>query len=327
MKYLTTSFSIGLDINAIPSSTRQVNGMATKTRSVLESLGCTAYFRATDLKGTGPVLVEPLFFKPHMHLDEDRSPVAARIDALRAYEGRKILLCSEMEVLRWSGSHRENILEMMDLVLASCEYQRSLMEACGVKVDGVVYEPVNEDLFYPVEKENMVVAVGSTNHVKNIEAIIKVFEGLEGGPYKRVFIGSPIVWGSMAGLRYDPTFEWMMDRYYRLQELSDEFYHASPATLVSYMLSKARYYLNFAYHEVCCRTAMEALLSGTGVLAGMHPVFKEYPVVASGLMPDACVDLILEERPGEPVGARKWALENVSYSAFSKSVKRLINEN
>lgn len=108
----------------------------------------------------------------------------------------------------------------MDIVFSSCNYQAKLLESIGISVDKVVYEPVNEHLFYPAnEKKNWVVAVSSTIHVKNIGAI-------------------------------------------------------------------------FAYHETCCRTAMESLLSGVDILAGKHPIFSEYPCVASGLTPSECVETL-----------------------------------
>lgn len=69
---------------------------------------------------------------------------------------------------------------------------------------------------------------------------------------------------------------------------------------------------------------MEAMLSGVGIFAGDHPLFDEYPCVASGLTPEKCVEL-LKASPSVDVDAlRKWALANVSYAAFRGNVEGAI---
>ncbi|MDE0425538.1 MAG: hypothetical protein OXN25_11765 [Candidatus Poribacteria bacterium] len=66
---------------------------------------------------------------------------------------------------------------------------------------------------------------------------------------------------------------------------------------------------------------MEALLSGVGILAGQHPLFEEYPCVANGLTPEACVELLKSAPEVDVAATRQWALKNVSYPAFRSAIE------
>lgn len=313
--YLTLPFTENFQAKTVPSFRRQVNGMSTKTNAVKYALGCEVLSDVNQLEtlNVGDIFVEPLFFK-----EQTEEEFETCIAILKAWPGRKVLLCSEMEVLRWSGEKASKITESVDEIYASCWYQKNLMEMIGIHAQKVVYEPVNAHLFFPAQKSESVIAIGSPTLVKNVDALIKIFAGLEGSGLQRIYIGGPIVWGQLTGMKNESAFDYIMKKHEALKAVSDVYYGPSSQTFIAYMLSKAKYYLNFAYHETCCRTAMEALLSGTGILAGKHPLFSEYPCVAHGLSPDACIELI-ETIPEVPE-TRQWALENVSYSAFHRNV-------
>ena len=320
MLYLTVPFSLNFSAHTTPSYTRQVNGMSTKTNAVKHALNCEVIsdVHVLETLTIDDLLIEPLIFKNY-RTDED---FANCIDILENWKGRKVLLCSEMEPFRWTGKRAWQILETVDTVLASCRYQAKLLEAINVPVEKIVYEPVNEKLFYPARKEDWVVAVGAPTHVKNVDALIEVFRGLEGTPLKRVYIGGPIVWGNVTSMKHETGFDNIMQKYEVLKAVSDIHYPPSAQTKVAYILSKAKYYLNFAYHETCCRTAMEAMLSGVGILAGEHPLFEEYPCVAKGLSASECVDILKEQPPVGVNPVRAWALENVSYTAFREAIRK-----
>ena len=105
--------------------------------------------------------------------------------------------------------------------------------------------------------------------MKNADAIVETFEGLADTPdLTKIFIGSPIVWGNITFMKRERNFVKTQENLEKIKQVCDVYYTASSPVFVAYMLSQAKYYLNFAYHETCCRTAMEALLSGTGILAG-----------------------------------------------------------
>lgn len=330
MYYLTTPFSVGFNQNMLPSYAQQVNGMSTKTNAVKHALNCEVISHVEQFASLPPddLLIEPLWFKPHSDAvaENDTDTFEKRLKALQAYAGNKYLLCSEFTPLRWFGKYVQQIVNTVKAVFASCEFQRQLLNAIEIDAESVVYEPVNEHLFYPAEKQDWVVAIGSPTHVKNVEAIIEIFEGLQDSGLKRIFIGSPIVWGRVTGMKNETSFNKTMRSYEQLKAVCDEHYTASPPIFVAYILSQAQYYLNFAYHETCCRTAMEAMLCGTSIIAGKHPLWEEYPCLANGLEPNEAVKLLNNEakpiRDAEEV--RNWALKNVSYAAFRQNIEGLL---
>lgn len=315
--YLTLPFTEGFQANTAPSFRRQVNGMSTKTNAVKHALGCQVVSDMTTLQSldVDNIFMEPLFFK-----EQTEAEFETCLDILKGWQVRKVLLCSEMEPLRWSGEKASRILQTVDEVYASCWYQKNLLAAIDINAKKVVYEPVNEKLFFPGIKEDWVVAIGSPTQVKNVEALIEIFSGLKGTGLKRIYIGGAIVWGQITGMKNESTFDDIMKKHEALKAVSDVYYPPSPQTRIAYVLSQAKYYINFAYHETCCRTAMEAMLSGVGILAGKHPIFGEYPCIASGLSPDACIEHLKASPEVDVKQTRHWALENVSYSSFYKNV-------
>ena len=315
--YLTLSFAENFQANTAPSFRCQVNGMSTKTNAVKHALGCEVLSDIKQLENLdiGDIFIEPLFFK-----EQTDAEFEACTDILKDWQARKVLLCSEMEPLRWVGEKASRIVETVDAVYASCWFQKNLMDVIDINAADVVYEPVNEHLFFPGVKQDWVVAIGSPTQVKNVDALIKIFSGLEGTGLKRIYIGGPIVWGKITGMKNESAFDYIMKKHEALKAVSDVYYPPSPQTRIAYVLSQAKYYLNFAYHETCCRTAMEAMLSGVGILAGKHPLFREYPCVASGLSPDECIEQLKTLPEVSVEQTRQWALENVSYSAFHRNV-------
>lgn len=66
--------------------------------------------------------------------------------------GRKYLICSEMEILRWRGSLRNRMIDAVKAIFTTCDYQETLLK----KTFGVgsvrLPEPINPYLYYPCEK-------------------------------------------------------------------------------------------------------------------------------------------------------------------------------
>ena len=340
MLYYTSPDFVGYQPNFPPVSSHPSGGMSTKTTSVRNALSCEV---VTDLNVLPEdarhqdLIVEPLAIKAPRNVPEEleqggdweklRSIERGRIETLMNYPGRKILLCSEMEVFRWTGVMRASVLEAVNHeVYASCHYQKHLLEAIGIQSE-VIYEPVHEYLYYPsIKNAKRVVAIGAVKHIKNIEMVIAVFESLKDSDYETVYIGDPGNWSgkvyNKSETAYDPEL------YHQLIEVCDKHYPSSAGTFVARMLSESAFYLNFAYHEVCCRTGMEALLSGCGIIGGEHPIWQEYPSLATvreasevlPILENATIDTAwMQEK-------RKWGVENFSYPVFREKIKDAFNK-
>lgn len=335
MQLYTSPDFVGYHPNFPVVGSHPTGGMSTKTAAVEIALNCET---VTDLKTlpkatvSNDLIVEPLAIKAPRSVPEEleqggdwqklRDIERGRIAEVAAYPGRKILLCSEMEILRWSGEMRMQVLKAVkNKVFASCHYQQALMSAVGIQSD-VIYEPINEYLYYPgLKKQRQVVAIGSVKHIKNIKMIIEVFRKLEGTDFHRVYIGSPNVWGGKVHRQRESELD--MELYDALLDVCDEHHDASPGTFVARVLAESEFYLNFAYHEVCCRTAMEALMAGCGVIGGPHLLWKEYPVLAHIESAEACL-AALEKHTGDEniVGeTREWAVKNFGFTRFQKQIQ------
>ena len=340
MQLYTSPDFVGYYPNYPVTGSHPTGGMSTKMAAVEIALGCQT---VTDLKTLpedtmrADLIVEPLAIKAPRNVPKElaqggdweklRGIERGRIAEVAAYRGRKVLLCSEMEILRWPGQMRTDVVEAVEeKVFASCYYQQALMNAVGIQSD-VIYEPINEYLYYPgVKKPRQVVAIGSVKSIKNIEMIIEVFRHLEGTDFHRVYVGSPNVWGGKVHRQRESERD--MALYEELLDVCDEHHDAAPGTFVARMLSESEFYLNFAYHEVCCRTAMEALMAGCGVIGGSHPLWKEYPVLAQVESAEACLTALEKHAGDESIVSdmREWAVKNFGFARFQKQIQEVFGE-
>ena len=337
MQLYTSPDFVGYHPNFPVTGSHPTGGMSTKMASIEIALGCEIFTDLTETAGPADdLIVEPLAIKAPRNVPEEleqggdwkklREIERSRIAQVKEYPGRKILLCSEMEVLRWHGEMQEAAIEAVyGKVFASSRYQRSLLNAVGIQSD-VIYEPINEYLYYPgVKRQKQVTAIGSVKHIKNIEMVIDVFRALEGLGYHRVYVGSPNAWAGKVYRKQEAAYDAHL--YEALLTVCDEHYEASPGTVVARILSESEFYINFAYHEVCCRTAMEALMAGCGVIGGMHPLWEEYPVLAQVENAAQCV-AVLDEHAGnvDAQKTREWAVKNFGFDRFEKQIKRVFDE-
>ena len=88
-------------------------------------------------------------------------------------------------------------------------------------------------------------------------------------------------------------------------------------TKVARILSESEYYANFAYHEVGCRSVLEALMCGCGVLWGLHPLGKELPVMCMAATAEEAV-AALKDAKVDVDALRSFALANYSYAHVKK---------
>lgn len=337
MLLYTSPDFIGYHPNFPVTSSHPTGGMSTKMSSVSVALDCdivTSLAELSDDEKQSNLIVEPLGVKAPRNTPKElelggdyqalRSIEMRRIHAINEYPGKKILLCSEMELLRWPNYIRQEMLYAInDKVFASCEYQQSLFKTINVESE-VIYEPVNEYLYSPHTKiPNQVVAIGSPKYIKNTRFIIDVFRELQGTKFKTVYVGSPVGWAGKVNRKAEVEYDFSLHN--ELVEVCDVHYDASPGTFVAKILAQSEFYLNFAYHEVCCRTAMEALLAGCKVIGGKHPLWEEYPVLGQADSVDECIE-ILESSDPEAESNREWAVEQFGFERFVSQIKEEFNE-
>ena len=292
--------------------------------------------RIDDAKGD--LLIESFAVKPR---EDDRNQLAEQgwsADGWRAIEdryadeileyqrGRKFLICSEMEVMRWRGELREKVLSTMTRVFTTCDYQENLLKTVGIESKRIP-EPINEHLFYPgIKKPKQIVAIGSANSVENTRMLIDFYQALEGKDYHRVYIGVPLIWGYVNP--HENQFRQNLELYDELKSVCDTFYEPSPMTRVARVLSESEFYANFAYREVSCRPAIKALMCGTGILWGRHPLGDELPVLCETSTVEEAVEA-LERNTGrvDVQALRDHALSHYSFASVKKRLEAYLRAN
>ena len=327
--YSSPEFFGNYHVNFPVTASHPTSGMRTRMSALHYALQLPVI---TDIsEAEGDLLVEPFAVKPR---EDDRRALAAKgwpqeewyaleeqyTQQLCNYDrGRKFLICSEMEVLRWRDALREKVLSTMEDVFTTCNYQQNLVKAVGIQSKRLA-EPVSEFMFYPgMKKTKQIVASGAANHVKNTKMLIDFYRALEGKGYHRVYIGGPIIWGYINSR--EKQFRYNMDLYHELKTVCDEFHEGAAGTLLARIFSESEFYANFAYHEVGCRSVLEALMSGCGILWGLHPLGEELPVLCMAETVNAAVSA-LKEHTGK-VNVQKMRDHTLKYHSFASIKKQL----
>ena len=321
-------------VNFPVTASHPTNGMRKRMSALHYALGLEVI---TDIKeAAGDLLIEPSALKPR---EADRKELAEKgwppgewqaLEYLYAQQvcnysgGKKYLICSGMEALRWRGTLRKKVLSTLSGVFTTCDYQENLLKGVGIGSRRLT-EPINEFLFYPgLKNQKQIVATGNASHVKNTEMLIAFYSALEGKGYHRVYIGDPLVWGYVD--RVDKYVQYNMELYHELKRVCDEFHEAVPGTKVARIFSESEFYVNFAYQEVGCRTALEALMCGCGIIWGEHLLGKELPVLCQASTVEAAIDA-LESNTGKIniKRLRNHALKHYAYASVRKQMKRYFN--
>lgn len=333
--YSSPEFYGNYHVNFPVTRTHASNRMRKRMSALHYALGLEVI---TDIKeAAGDLLIEPSALRPR---EADRKELAEKgwplgewqaLEYLYAQQvcnysgGKKYLICSGMEALRWRGNLRKKVLSTLSGVFTTCNYQENLLKGVGIGSRRLT-EPINEFLFYPgLKNRKQIVATGNASHVKNTEMLIAFYSALESKGYHRVYIGDPLVWRYVD--RADKYFQYNMELYDALKTVCDEFHEAVPGTKVARIFSESEFYVNFAYQEVGCRTALEALMCGCGIIWGQHPLGKELPVLCQASTAEEAIDALESNTDKINIKQlRKHALKHYSYASVRKQVKRYFDE-
>lgn len=335
--YSSSEFYGDYHANFPVTRSHMTNGMRTRLASLRYAL---QYPVITDIKdGVGALLIEPFVIKirPEQREQMYREGWEKAKELEERYiqevcdynKGPKYMLCTEMQIFRMLGNVRNRILEGMSGVFSPCVYHQKLLRTINID-SKVVFEPVNEYLFYPNEKkQKQILAVGSATHVKNTESLIAFYRALEGKGYHRIFIGGPIVWGRREDtLHAYHTYRYNMELYRELETVCDEFHPPLSHTKIAMIMAASEYYVNFAYHEVACLTSVEALMSGCGIIWGEHPLGKEMPVVCMTTDIGEAINAVEATTGNVDVAAiRDHALKKHSFLSVKKQMEGYLYAN
>ena len=303
----------------LPSQQGGGGGIHVKTWFVSEALSRTHGVRLitnTSEIENNVVLIEPLRFR--LGVPEYEEDVPALLKGLTETKAKKILFCTEKTILTFSPSLRNSLLSCVDVVTASCEYQKALMKYIGITPKCIVRDPISDIYLSPIafdHKETQLVASGQISWYKNTIQCIEVFKRLA-GVIKRVYIGSKGLWAT------DNNDEHSAQLEDEMASNSDEVIKEVPMHDLARLFFTSRFGLWVAQHDTTATAVMGKLMSGMLVTSARHGYATELPVAAvSGV--DAQVSTIrdLMSRSDDELVARSrsvvdWCRNNVSYTVF-----------
>ena len=267
------------------------------------------------------LLIEPLYFRMSEAFETENG--IKDLDALRAHPATKILYCSEMEVFRWTGRFRKELLKICDAVTCNSDYQASLFEALNITDTYRLIDPIPADKFLPLPKRLQVVAMGRISEIKGSPFIAALFKRLGPTPIETVFVGGAGLWGEAS--KTDLALE------KEIREYTDVFHQNILSQFVPKAIGAAAFFVGNGIHDVFSSSHAEALMSGCISISGKHPIYAERPGFGSKTV-DGAVETLqtltkgFQKLPDPQLGqaAREWAVQNVSFDRFTSQLTALL---
>ena len=292
-------------------------GMSTKLLSVMNVLSqryLVNVVESFDAVSSGILVIEPL--TPRMlNLDID-----VWLQELRAVNAKKVLYCSEMEVVRWSPNTLLEVLDCVDVVTANTAYQKQIIWALS---KGECYplrlcDPIDDTLFRPGQvKAPRVFSAGRVSKDKNSDFLATAFseiKSLMGEGVETAYYGSATLWGEA-----EPE---EIGIEHKLADTVDVYRAGMPRNELASLFGESLIYLAKSKHDVYSSTHVECLASGCVTVAGGHPLYAERPGIA-GLdtakdFAKAVQELLDAEDQLETLceDSRNYVIQHCGFSAF-----------
>lgn len=301
-------------------------GMGTKTKSMQKAWADQHEFHIaseldTELVNSYDViLIELLGFRK-------KKSYEGRIESLKESDTPKLVYGSDSEIFRWPGKQLEELKSLATGWIANCHWQMNYFMDFDLPVFGIVYEPIDTDLFRPSEsKEKTIVTGGMVSHEKEAEFFIELFTKLKPiqKDFKTEWIGSAGGWND-----YQPK---NLRLEHELKSVTDNFYGQKKPSEVASIMGKSGIAVFNPRYETCHRMGMEIAASGTARICGSHILYDEKATAGRFETVDQCIELLSEltneftELPDKTHGieSREFALSNYSYQATLKQLNTFL---
>ena len=310
-------------------------GMATKQKTLDKVLSERYFFNwITDFSEVKhPILIiEPLILRlnnnrPHtMDLETWTTQWVKDLSACRA---KKVLYCSEQEIVRWSPNLFSAILQNVDVITANTTYQKAMIWTLsnGEQYPHYLCDPIDTELFQPSPvKKPRIFSAGRIAKFKNTAFLIEAFKAIKrhfGSAIETAYFGNASLWGLADSIddKIADTLKSCVDCYEG---------GISRFSLVR-LFGESLFYISKTTHDVYSSTHAEALASGCISIGGGHPLFQERPGIA-GLKSVADYVNTLEALMAESKAqceerqraSRAYIEEHCGFEAFHKQLKSVL---
>lgn len=307
--------------------TKRFGGMGTKTKTIAEAWSSEHYIDIGSVIDPelaslyDVVIIELLGFRNGEKLKE-------RVENLKRMDVPKVVYGSDSELLRWSGQELATLKEIVTLWIPNMEWQGNYFRDFELPVSDVVYEPINTDMFRPVEqRQKVIIAGGAISQQKQSEFFIELFgtlQEMDTGDYTTAYLGGADSWETYEAINFEIEHE--------LKAVTDTFHgHVSP-NKVAVALSEAGVGVLNPHYETCNRFDMELMASGVPRVCGRHVCYDERPTVARFTDTKSCIKALqsitneFTALPDQTYSeeAVVYARENFSYEATLQQLNSIL---
>lgn len=247
-----------------------------------------------------------------------------RVSAWEKLEAFKMLMTSDVELLRLEGSIREQILDASDAVLCLTEYVLQLMKHFTSKAV-LLYDPIDIDMFKPRVKDREIYSVGQITLEKNVQMIAEIFDAIPPeANLTKTYIGSRNLWAGNnrpeASLKLEAS----------LNQACNYLESEIPYTAMPERIGGIWGYVADTRYDFSSYSMTEAMACGCWIFTGRHLMYDERPGKRFKTSAEAVQHIIqqLQETPPESgfinEQARQFVVDRNSYDAFRKQFKNIV---
>ena len=304
------------DANKRPGKDNSGGGVSVKI-TALRKISPDIYITG-KLSEAGEVnIVCPLIF------DIASNPFNQLIDEYKAISGLKILLSSDVSLLRMTGEERNAILDATDVVACDSDYLVNLLKPV-IPNAVTLTEPVDTDAIVPLPKDNFIFSMSQLATYKNIDLIIDVFTKLIESPINTKFIGSANTWGGDANKE-----DLKLQR--ALRAVTDAHIESANRAEVAQHVGTAWGYISDTKYDTFCFSLAEAMCAGCWCFCGTHPLYDDREGLFRFKTADEVVDSIniAYEMPAEGKineEARQHVIDNYSFAVFKRQFTDILGK-
>ncbi len=273
-------------------------------------------------------LVECLWFaqawNPNVSEAELNAQYVKRVDALCQTKSTKVLVCTELQILRLPWWVRGKINHYFAGIVVNSKSLWDIIVALDMTPIGYLNDAIDPYLFRPGKKTMSVIFLGALKHIKNPYTIFDVFHKLEGTGIERICIGSAAIWSNEKKVEDAELGK-------EIKACTDVWIPNASYVKTAYHISSVSIGINDTWHDVSSRSNQEELMAGIVSVGGRHEVFKERPGIHGLETADQFVQAIHQLTEGYTripyelcAASREWAKKHLSTDAFLRQFDEII---
>ena len=243
------------------------------------------------------------------------------LDRIERHPSFKILWTSDVVPLKWQGSERERVFDIVDGVAGNSEYFRDMIAVYTPTV--LLTDPVNIDEILIGDKSKSVFSMSNISLQKGISQLVEIYGKLRNVDFSKEFIGSSSLWGEPIDPVVSNEIETML--FNASDKVHQNLSHADMLSQTSEMFA----FTGVTRYESFCYAMVFAMLAGCWCVCGDHPVYNERDSVISrfGTVNEAVrlIKRVFDEHyPTPNEAARQFVIDNYSIDVFKNQFLNIV---